>query len=135
MAAPGEPDYSHTLSVNKDDLTYFADQEITGFIADMTGNPGYQAMQRYSGATGGSGDTLLVGNQYFAADSIVLEFKRWATGVATDLSTLNAQMSTARIKLKLALDIMETAHEEAMTAAEMMAVLTKVSTATAPKSS
>ncbi|MFD9594191.1 hypothetical protein ACFWA9_15715 [Kitasatospora sp. NPDC059973] len=134
MATP-EPNYEHTLSVNKDDLQYFANTEIGGLLDDLNQNPGYNVMQRYAGMLDSAGNSLLVGNKLFFADSIVRDFKNLATGLATDLGTLKAQMRQAQVKIQLTLTIMEEAHEEAMTAAEMMEVLTKVSTAAPPKTS
>ncbi|MER7765707.1 hypothetical protein [Kitasatospora sp. NPDC096140] len=134
MATPEPPNYEHTLSVDKDDLQYFANTEIGGLLDDLNQNPGYNVMQRYAGMLNDTGNSLLVGNKYFFADSVVLDFKNLATGLATDLGTLKAQMRQAQIKIQLTLTIMDEAHEKAMTAAEMMEVLTKVSTATAPKS-
>ncbi|MFE6054952.1 hypothetical protein ACFQ6N_29735 [Kitasatospora sp. NPDC056446] len=134
MGTPTEPDYGHTLSVNKDDLQYFADKEIGGLLDSLNKNPGYEVMQRYAGILDGTGNSLLVGSKLFLADSIVIDFKELATGLATDLGTLKAQMRQAQIKIQLTLTIMEQAHEDAMTAAEMMEVLTKVSSAAPPKS-
>ncbi|MEU8926145.1 hypothetical protein AB0D10_35320 [Kitasatospora sp. NPDC048545] len=134
MGTPTEPNYEHTLSVNKDDLQYFANTEIGALLDDLNKNSGYNVMQRYAGMLDDTGNSLLVGNRLFFADSVVLDFKNLATGLATDLGTLKAQMRQAQVKIQLTLTIMDEAHEEAMTAAEMMEVLTKVSGAAPPKS-
>ncbi|MFD8783543.1 hypothetical protein [Kitasatospora sp. NPDC059599] len=134
MGTPTEPNYEHTLSVHKEDLQYFANTEIGALLDDLNKNSGYNVMQRYAGMLDDTGNSLLVGNRLFFADSVVLDFKNLATGLATDLGTLKAQMRQAQVKIQLTLTIMDEAHEEAMTAAEMMEVLTKVSGAAPPKS-
>ncbi|MER6396558.1 hypothetical protein ABT263_10900 [Kitasatospora sp. NPDC001603] len=137
MATPPEPDYGHTLSVQSDDLKYFADTQLGNYLKVLKDDPGFKTMLSFGGDGGGEFASLLVGHgsdQVMpVAGKIRTDFKNLATGVATDLKTLGVQMTEAQLRIRLALTLMDAAHEEAMTAAEMMEVLTKVSTATAPK--
>ncbi|MFB7911474.1 hypothetical protein ACFXPX_38340 [Kitasatospora sp. NPDC059146] len=139
MATPTEPDYNHTLSVKHDDLKYFADTELGAFLKDLAGNPGYRAMLSFAGEGGGDYSTLLLGHGSPAALSIATkiqtDFKTLAGGISTDLKTMGTQMTEGQLRIRLALTLMEAAHEEAMTAADMMAILGKVSSATPPKTS
>ncbi|MFD7450589.1 hypothetical protein [Kitasatospora sp. NPDC059827] len=139
MATPTGPDYNHTLSVNHDDLKYFADTELGAFLKDLAADPGYRAMLSFAGEGGGDYSTLQLGHGSEAALSIATkiqsDFKALAGGISTDLKTMGTQMTEGQLRIRLALTLMETAHEEAMTAADMMAILTKVSAATPTKPS
>ncbi len=134
---PDETPGGGTLSVGSDDLKYFADVTLVNFIKDLQGDPSYKVIKGFGGGglSGGSNyDKLLGGYTNFGlATSVQKEFGALCKALYGSLDTLVTQLGTARVELKLALAAMERAHEESMTAAEMMEILTRVMGTGAPK--
>lgn len=126
-----------TLSVSSEDLKYFADTTLVNFIKAIQGDPNYKIIRGFGGAglsAESNYDKLLAGYTNFGlADSVQKEFGALCKALYGSLDTLVTQLATARVELKMALAVMERAHEESITAAEMMEVLTKVMATGAPK--
>ncbi|MER7753277.1 hypothetical protein [Kitasatospora sp. NPDC097643] len=134
-SAPEPVDLNHTLSVKHDDLEYFANTQLKNFLHELAADPGYTSVLAFAGEGAGDYTGLLTGHgtEFPLAENVKTNFKALATGLAGDLKTLGVQMTEAQLRIQLTLTIMDAAHEEAMTAAEMMQILNKVGSAAPPK--
>ncbi|WP_371521978.1 hypothetical protein [Kitasatospora sp. NBC_01300] len=132
---PGNVDYEHTLSIDHDDLEYFAYTQLEGYKRELANDPGFVAIGGFGGHGTGQYTALLTGHgaELPAADRVKANFAQLAKGLSEDLLLLGIQMSEAQLRIKATLGIMDTAHEEAMTAAEMMEILNEVVKVTLPK--
>ncbi|MFC8448888.1 hypothetical protein [Kitasatospora sp. NPDC057223] len=126
-----------TLSVSSEDLKYFADTTLVNFIKELQGDPSYKVIRGFGGggiSSESNYDKLLAGYTNFGlATTVQKEFGALCKALYGSIDTLVQQLGTARVELKIALAAMERAHEEAITAAEMMEILNKVMGAGAPK--
>lgn len=133
---PGNVDLHHTLSVNHDDLEYFANVQLNNFLRELAADPGYKAMLAFGGVEAGEFTALLTGHAgtFPAAGNVKANFGALAKGLAADLKKAGLQMTDAQLEILKTLEIMDAAHEEAMTAAEMMQILNKVVSSAPTKS-
>ncbi|MFB7614107.1 hypothetical protein [Kitasatospora sp. NPDC056181] len=123
-----------TISFDHDGLDKFANTDLKNFLDEFEKSEAYKAVVQFS-SQGGSGTgaagtpytKLLPGYQTFpSALSLQNGFTGLCTTLAADLDTLGKQVLAAQRELRRTIRLMDTAHEEAMTAAEMLEVLNTV---------
>ncbi|MBP0452902.1 hypothetical protein J5Y04_25645 [Kitasatospora sp. RG8] len=133
---PGGVDLHHTLSVNHDDLEYFANVQLKNFLDQLASDPGYKAMLSFGGIEPGEYTQLYTGfaGSFPLAGSVKAKFAALAKGLASDLKEAGLQMTDAQLEILKAMQIMDSAHEEAITTAEMLQILNKVIASAPPKS-
>ncbi|MEV8325815.1 hypothetical protein ACFVHI_24400 [Kitasatospora sp. NPDC127121] len=126
---PPAPDMSHTLSVNHDDLEYFANSILPSYLSQLETDPGYSAMLGFSGqgtvTTKHHYVSLLAGN-FESGTNLAKGFTHLASTVVGDFKTFHNQMEKGRLDVLSFLNLMDTAHDEALTAAQVMQILQDV---------
>ncbi|MDH6707804.1 hypothetical protein P3T27_004541 [Kitasatospora sp. MAA19] len=126
---PSKPDHGHTLSVNHDDLEYFANTILPSYLSQLETDPGYSAMLGFSGQGTAAKDhhyvALLAGN-FDGGTNLQKGFAHLAGSVVGDFKIFHNQMEKARLDVLDFLKTMDTAHDEALTAAEVMQILQDV---------
>lgn len=112
-----------TLSMNEEDLNTFIKECLQAFQTALLADTGYQAVMKFEGGQ----LKLLAGSAPFQAGAdIQARFAAFSKALHEILKSFDTQMLDAELAIHRAIEIMKRAHEEALTAAQMMEVLNKV---------
>lgn len=108
------------LEISDEDLKNFANVEIAGFLESYN-DASVQLVRQYAGEGGRS---LLPGSGALGADAqLKKQFGAMCTTLDGLLTTFQKQMTKAQADLWAVDSIFQDAHDEALTAAEMMQIL------------
>ncbi|MGW6913472.1 hypothetical protein ACWGB8_06575 [Kitasatospora sp. NPDC054939] len=108
------------LEISDADLKSFANVEIAAFL-ETFGDTSVQTVRQFAGE---GGKSLLPGSGALGADALLKkQFGTMCTTLDGLLTTFQKQMTKAQADLRAVDSIFQEAHDDALTAAEMMQIL------------
>ncbi|MFJ4191048.1 hypothetical protein [Kitasatospora sp. NPDC089509] len=130
MSTPSTVPEVATLSVNHDDLKDFAYKVLAACLTRLETDPGFKAMMAFAGKSGVGKDALfteLLTGQFESGIHLHDLFaSNLAGSVLQDFTKFHQQLAKAQDDIWSFLQQMDAAHEDALTAAEMMQILQDV---------